>query len=217
MPTPCTGGFQFGNRYFQLLEPKGHGNLTLAQAIEKSCDVYFYQLGLKVGLRGWWPAASSSAFATGRASTCPKSRAAASRTPTSTSTTTRSTASAAGVRPCVLNLAIGQGENAQTVVNMARFYTALATDGTAAKPEIARHTPRAHAAVPAHADQLAGLRAALAGVVSSGGTAAARAIQGVRARGKDGHARRTAQDRTQRLTRGSSASRRRTIRRSSSR
>ena len=30
-----------------------------------------------------------------------------------------------------LNLAIGQGENAQTVVNMARFYTALATDGHA--------------------------------------------------------------------------------------
>ena len=38
-----------------------------------------------------------------------------------------------------LNLAIGQGENDQTVVNMARFYTALATDGLAARPEIARN------------------------------------------------------------------------------
>ena len=36
----------------------------------------------------------------------------------------------------VLNLAIGQGENSQTVVNMARFYTALATDGRAATPSI---------------------------------------------------------------------------------
>ena len=34
----------------------------------------------------------------------------------------------------MLNLAIGQGENSQTVLNMARFYTALATDGTAPTP-----------------------------------------------------------------------------------
>ena len=50
MPVACTGGYQFGNRYLHCWEPKGHGNLTLAEAIEKSCDVYFYQLGLKVGL-----------------------------------------------------------------------------------------------------------------------------------------------------------------------
>src|SRR6185437_14567534 len=50
MPEPCTGGFQFGNRYFKCWNHKGHGDLTLAQAIEQSCDVYFYQLGLKVGL-----------------------------------------------------------------------------------------------------------------------------------------------------------------------
>ena len=42
----------------------------------------------------------------------------------------------------VLNLAIGQGENAQTILNMARFYTALATDGTASRPEIARPVSR---------------------------------------------------------------------------
>ena len=40
-----------------------------------------------------------------------------------------------------LNLAIGQGENAQTILNMARFYSALATDGHAAKPEVVRQTP----------------------------------------------------------------------------
>ncbi len=42
-----------------------------------------------------------------------------------------------------LNLAIGQGENSQTVVNMARFYTALATDGHAATPSIAQPDGRA--------------------------------------------------------------------------
>ena len=38
----------------------------------------------------------------------------------------------------VLNLSIGQGENSQTVANMARFYTALATDGSLVRPEIVR-------------------------------------------------------------------------------
>ncbi|MEP7346791.1 MAG: penicillin-binding transpeptidase domain-containing protein, partial [Gemmatimonadaceae bacterium] len=50
MPAPCTGGYTFGSRRFKCWEHKGHGSLTLAQAIERSCDVYFYQLGLRVGL-----------------------------------------------------------------------------------------------------------------------------------------------------------------------
>ena len=50
MPTPCTGGYQFGNRYFHDWDPQGHGSITLAKAIEVSCEVYFYQLGLKIGI-----------------------------------------------------------------------------------------------------------------------------------------------------------------------
>ena len=53
-----------------------------------------------------------------------------------------------------MNLAIGQGENSQTVVNMARFYTALATDGEAAHPQVVRGSVGEGAAVHArqHAD-----------------------------------------------------------------
>ncbi|HEX6050734.1 MAG TPA: penicillin-binding transpeptidase domain-containing protein, partial [Gemmatimonadaceae bacterium] len=50
MPQGCTGGYTFGNRYFRCWEKKGHGDVTLRQAIEKSCDVYFYQLGLRLGV-----------------------------------------------------------------------------------------------------------------------------------------------------------------------
>ena len=38
----------------------------------------------------------------------------------------------------VLNLAIGQGENTQTLVNMVRFYAALAGDGRAPTPYLVR-------------------------------------------------------------------------------
>src|SRR5256885_2055586 len=50
MPIPCRGGFQYGNRFFHCWSAQGHGDLVLADAIAQSCDVYFYQLGLKLGL-----------------------------------------------------------------------------------------------------------------------------------------------------------------------
>ena len=50
MPEPCRGGLQVGNRYFRCWKPEGHGSLDLEGAIAKSCDVYFYQLGLRIGL-----------------------------------------------------------------------------------------------------------------------------------------------------------------------
>src|SRR5574341_56075 len=50
MTIPCRGGLQYYNRYFRCWKVEGHGELTLAQAIQYSCDVYFYQLGLKLQL-----------------------------------------------------------------------------------------------------------------------------------------------------------------------
>ncbi len=49
MPVPCTGGYQFGSRRFRCWKPEGHGSVTLSDAIKVSCDVYFYQLGLRLG------------------------------------------------------------------------------------------------------------------------------------------------------------------------
>jgi penicillin-binding protein 2 len=45
----CTGKFNFGDKVFGCWEKKGHGKLSLLPALVKSCDVYFYQLGLKIG------------------------------------------------------------------------------------------------------------------------------------------------------------------------
>src|SRR5690606_25055315 len=50
MSAPCTGGYQYGVRRWRCWKPEGHGNPTLREAIAMSCDVYFYQLGLKIGL-----------------------------------------------------------------------------------------------------------------------------------------------------------------------
>ncbi|MED5199425.1 MAG: penicillin-binding transpeptidase domain-containing protein, partial [Gemmatimonadota bacterium] len=50
MPEPCTGGMFIGDDYRRCWDEAGHGYLDLAGAIANSCNVYFYQLGLRVGL-----------------------------------------------------------------------------------------------------------------------------------------------------------------------
>jgi cell division protein FtsI/penicillin-binding protein 2 len=69
---------------------------------------------------------------------------------------------------------------------MAKFYTALATDGASAKPELVARKPERMQIMKLTPDQFAGLRKAMAGVVSAGGTAASANIQGVVLAGKTG-------------------------------
>ncbi len=51
MPTPCHGSFRFGARIARCWKPEGHGSYNLVDAVRQSCDVYFYQVGLRLGDR----------------------------------------------------------------------------------------------------------------------------------------------------------------------
>lgn len=44
----CKGGHRFGNRFFRCTHQHGYVNMT--SAIERSCNTYFYQLILKLGI-----------------------------------------------------------------------------------------------------------------------------------------------------------------------
>ena len=46
----CHGGLRFGNRFFRCWASGGHGRFSALWGLARSCDVYFYQLGLKVGV-----------------------------------------------------------------------------------------------------------------------------------------------------------------------
>jgi penicillin-binding protein 2 len=46
----CGGGMRFGNRYFKCWRKGGHGRVNAVKAMAQSCDVYFYQVGLKLGV-----------------------------------------------------------------------------------------------------------------------------------------------------------------------
>ena len=45
----CPGYFMLGNTRFQCWYHPGHGTLTMQQALEHSCNVYFFRLGLQSG------------------------------------------------------------------------------------------------------------------------------------------------------------------------
>ena len=46
----CPGHFYFGKRRYHCWKRSGHGAVNLTRAIAESCDVYFYQVGLRVGV-----------------------------------------------------------------------------------------------------------------------------------------------------------------------
>jgi penicillin-binding protein 2 len=46
----CGGGFSFGNHYFKCWQKRGHGAVAVHRGIAESCDVFFYNTGLKVGV-----------------------------------------------------------------------------------------------------------------------------------------------------------------------
>ena len=46
----CPGSYTFGNRTYKCWRHSGHGAVSLNRAIGESCDVFFYQVGLRVGV-----------------------------------------------------------------------------------------------------------------------------------------------------------------------
>ncbi|MBX9729554.1 MAG: penicillin-binding protein 2, partial [Sphingopyxis sp.] len=53
----CPGGYQLGNRFFRCLGR--HGPVNMTQAIEKSCNTYFYAMGRRVGFDAIAPVAKA--------------------------------------------------------------------------------------------------------------------------------------------------------------
>lgn len=46
----CPGYYRFGNRTYRCWKRGGHGAVNLHRALSESCDVYFYQTGQKLGV-----------------------------------------------------------------------------------------------------------------------------------------------------------------------
>lgn len=187
MPQACNGGYQYGRRYFRCWEKRGHGSVDLAGAITHSCDVYFYQLGLKIGLSQLVAGGIDLDFDKRSGIDLPNEY--KPRFPTRDVRSYYNRLFGANWSNSeTLNLAIGQGANSQTVATMAKFYTALANDGISSTPELVSKKPDQKQIMKLTAAQFDGLHRAMAGVTSAGGTAASANIRGLVIAGKTGSA-----------------------------
>ena len=189
MPVPCSGGYQFGNRYFRCWEKKGHGSLDLEGAIKHSCDTYFYQLGLKIGLARYIAGGIRLTMRDKSGIDLPEETQA--RFPYAIDYYNKKYGVRGWSNAETLNLAIGQGSNSQTVVNMAKLYSAFATKGQAPRPEIAHLVPQRKQVFQLSEIQDSVVLEGLKAVLEAGGTAGASAIQGLTLAGKTGTAQNT--------------------------
>jgi penicillin-binding protein 2 len=185
MPEACDGGYQFGNRYFRCWKRDGHGHSTLAEAIEGSCNVYFYQLAEKIGLQRLVAGGIRLGGRERSGIDLPAETRPMFPTDPARQYYDRLFGPNGWSQGVSLNLAIGQGENSQTVVNMARLYSAIATDGEAARPEVVRGESERTRLFSLTAQQLKDLQGALSDVVGTG-TARGSRLEGIVVAGKTG-------------------------------
>ena len=136
MPTSCRGALQYGNRAFRCWRPEGHGPLDLSGAIKESCNVFFYQVGLRVGLDPILEGVNGLGFNQATGLDIPGEI--SGRFPPSRDWYDQRFGRRGWTESVILNLSIGQGETEQSLLRMAQFYSALATGQSPVVPHLLR-------------------------------------------------------------------------------
>ncbi len=132
---PCFGYYQFGRRRFGCWQKGGHGWLALRQAVARSCDVYFYQLGLRCGMDRLSEFMSRLTLSERTGIDLPQERRGLFPNP---AWYDRRYGAGRWSKGLVLNLAIGQGEMSLTPVKLAQLTSVVANDGTLWRPHLIR-------------------------------------------------------------------------------
>jgi penicillin-binding protein 2 len=139
----CPGYFRFGRRDYRCWKAGGHGTLSVVDAIAQSCDVFFYQVGLAVGIDrlAWYANAAGLGSTTG----IPLAHEAGGLIPTSTWKSQRF--GEAWQEGETLSVAIGQGFNLVTPLQMADLMATVANGGTRFRPELLKRVETAEGRV----------------------------------------------------------------------
>ncbi|MDQ3389154.1 MAG: penicillin-binding transpeptidase domain-containing protein, partial [Gemmatimonadota bacterium] len=193
MPIACNGGMAYAGRYSRCWKRSGHGSLTLPEAIEQSCNVYFYQVGIRLGLKKVIEEGTRMGLTRRTGIDLPAER--SGIYPTEVPWYQRRFNTPA-VPSDVMALAIGQGPNSQSVLRMAYLYSAIAGDGSAPEPHLAANVrlAAANSTDPGEIDlgmtpdQLAILWEGLRLVTESRGTAVQSSLERYKLYGKTGTA-----------------------------
>lgn len=191
----CTGSHRFGNRVFKDLHV--HGSTNLVESIQRSCNVFYYQLVLKIGLERF--AKYSRMFGFGQPTGVDINEETSGLIP-DTEHYDRVYGKGKWTQGYLVSLGIGQGEIGVSPLQMASYAAALANGGILHQPhavaavrnkrtrviEEQEYTSRATGVEPWVLDLLReGMRRV---VQEPGGTGGMARIWGIQSAGKTGTA-----------------------------
>jgi penicillin-binding protein 2 len=128
----CPGYYRYGNRVYRCWKKGGHGKVDILKAVEESCDVFFYQVGERLGVDrlAWY----AKAFGLGSPTGIFLDQEAHGLIPTAAWKKRRT-----GIpwqKGETLSVAIGQGFNLATPLQMAVLAAAVGNGGNRYQPMI---------------------------------------------------------------------------------
>ena len=130
----CTGKFELGGDVFHCHNRQGHGVVDLDKALMKSCNVYFYHIGVELGVDRI--AKYSKAFGLGRKLGVNINYERPGLIPTTAwKKLTYKKPWRMGDTP---SISVGQGANLLTPIQMASLYSTLSNNGNVWRPHIVK-------------------------------------------------------------------------------
>ena len=193
----CPGYYKYGNRIYHCWKKWGHGTLSVEGALEQSCDVFFYHVGEMLGIDTLAQYARGCGL--GRLTGIRLDHERPGLIPTSSWKEKRFGVPWQGGE--TLSVAIGQGFDLVTPLQMAVLIAAVGNRGTLFRPRILRFVetsggkivmrqePEITGGIPAGTDTLDIVRQGLLNVIQGDkGTARRIRIKGIQMAGKTGTA-----------------------------
>lgn len=191
----CNGSYRFGHRNYRCWKSDGHGSVSLHRAIVESCDTYFYQVGLKLGIDKI--AEYSRKFGLGQPTGIELSDEKSGVVPDRAWKQKRF--GTPWFEGETLSCAIGQGFNLVTPIQLLTAYAALTNGGDVYRPHLAKAIvgpdgkvlrtllPEARKKLILSPETVELLKAGLQGVVNEpGGTARSARLDDIKVGGKTG-------------------------------
>lgn len=193
----CPGFYRFGGRSYRCWKRSGHGTVDLIDALKRSCDVFFYTYGEKLGIDRL--ARYMKAFGIGRRPGLGIGSEASGLVPSSD--WKRKRFGTVWYPGETISASIGQGFNLYTPMQLALSYAAIANGGTLPQPRLVLRLEsqdgitektfpaRAGSTLPVSPAHLELVRRGLRAVVEeTGGTGSRARVPGVEVAGKTGTA-----------------------------
>lgn len=130
----CPGYYKFGDREYRCWKKGGHGSVNVGRAIAESCDVFFYQVGLRLGVDRL--ASYAKAAGLGTVTGIQLEQESKGLIPTAAWKKRRMGVAWQGGE--TLSVSIGQGFNLTTPLQLANMISSIANGGTCFTPLIVK-------------------------------------------------------------------------------